>query len=166
MPSVAIARATAAAIGTPSTPQRVDSDMSAIATTVAVLGCSNSRTTSGEKLVSDDCAQSIDEKRSPACQSRRPMKSKPDPCERLRWSPMRHLAHPLQDHQLDLGDVGQVDQRRDRPSAAPHRPHGIGTRSTTSWMTASVVRPWLAACGPSQMRWLRMYGASSWMSSG
>ncbi len=25
-------------------------------------------------------------------------------------------------------------------------------------MTASVVSPWLAACGPSQMRWLRMYG--------
>ena len=40
--------------------------------TVAVLGCSNSRMIIGEKLVSDDCAQSIDEKRSPACQSRRP----------------------------------------------------------------------------------------------
>ena len=61
---------------------------SATASTVAVLGCSNSRTTSGEKLVSDDCAQSIDEKRSPACQSRRPRKSKPEPCERLRWSPI------------------------------------------------------------------------------
>ena len=78
------ARATAAAIGTPSTPQRVDGERSAIAMTVAVLGCSNSRTMSGEKLVSDDCAQSIDENRSPACQSRSPTKSNPEPCERLR----------------------------------------------------------------------------------
>ena len=54
----AIARARS---GTPSTPQRVDSDRSATATIVAVLGCSNSRTISGLKLVSDDCGQSIDD---------------------------------------------------------------------------------------------------------
>ena len=54
-----------AAIGTPSMPQRVDSETSATTTTPAVLGCSNSRTISGLKLVSDDCAQSIDAKRSP-----------------------------------------------------------------------------------------------------
>ena len=88
IPIVAIARATTAAIGTPFMPQRVDSDASATTMTVAVLGCSNSRTMSGEKFVSVDCAQSIDEKRSPACQSRRPRKSKPEPCEWLRWSPM------------------------------------------------------------------------------
>ena len=68
----------------------------------------------------------------------------------------RHLAHPLEDDQLDFGDVGEVDERRDL--LVVPRPHGIGTRSMMSWMTASVVRPWLAACGPSQMRWLRMYG--------
>ena len=84
MPMVAMARATAAAIGTPWMPQRVEGETSAMATTVAVLGCSNSRTMSGEKLVRDDCAQSIDAKRSPACQSRSPMKSNPVPCERLR----------------------------------------------------------------------------------
>jgi len=40
MPMVPIVRAIAAAIGTPSMPHRVDSDASAIATTVAVLRCS------------------------------------------------------------------------------------------------------------------------------
>src|SRR6187397_3112647 len=71
----------------------------------------------------------------------------------------RHLAHPLQDHQLDFGDVREAD-------IGSVCCHGIGTRSMTSWMTASVVRPWLAACGPSQTRWGSTYGASSWMSSG
>ena len=79
MPIVPIARAIAAAIGTPSMPHRVDSEPSATATTVAVLGCSKSRTISGLKLVSDDCAQSICEVRSPGCQSRRPTKSNPVP---------------------------------------------------------------------------------------
>ena len=110
---VAIARAIAAAIGTPSTPQRVDSDASATASTVAVLGCSNSRTISGEKLVSDDCAQSIDEKRSPGCQSRRPDEVEAGPCERLRWSPIVTSRIRFRMTQLDLGDVGQVDERRD-----------------------------------------------------
>ena len=73
------------------------------------------------------------------------------------------LTHPLEDDQLDLADLRQVDQRGDLLLA---RPHGIGTRATTSFTTSSAVRPWLAACGPSQMRWLRMYGARSWMSSG
>ena len=40
MPIVPIVRAMAAAIGTPSMPQRVESDASATATTVAVLRCS------------------------------------------------------------------------------------------------------------------------------
>ena len=74
------ARATGAAIGTPLTPHRVDNDRSVTATTVAVLGCSNSRTISGEKLVSVDWPQSIDEKRSPGCHSRSPTKSNPGPC--------------------------------------------------------------------------------------
>ena len=40
MPIVPIVRAIAAAIGTPSMPQRVESEASAMATTVAVLRCS------------------------------------------------------------------------------------------------------------------------------
>ena len=79
MPIVARLRAIVCAIGTPSMPQRVDSDRSATMTTLDVLGCSNSRMMSGLKLVSDDCGQSIDSKRSPACHSRRPTKSNPDP---------------------------------------------------------------------------------------
>ena len=59
---------------------------SAIATTVAVLCCSNSRMIIGEKLFSDDCAQSIDETdRRPAVAE---AKSKPVPCDRhgaRRW---------------------------------------------------------------------------------
>ena len=83
----------------------------------------------------------------------------------------RELAHPLQDEQLDLGDIRQADERLAvvLVGRAPRRvaaSHGIGTRWTTSSMTASVVRPWLAACGPSQMRWPSTYGARSWMSSG
>src|SRR5439155_12582390 len=42
----------------------------------------------GLKLVSVDCAQSICDILSPACQSRRPTKSKPDPWKRLRCSPI------------------------------------------------------------------------------
>jgi len=72
MPMVPMARAMAAAIGTPSMPQRVDSEPSATAITVAVLGCSKSRTIIGLKLVSDDCGQSICDMRSPACHSRSP----------------------------------------------------------------------------------------------
>ena len=79
MPIVASARAIVVAIGTPSMPQRVESDRSATITTLDVLGCSNSRMISGLKLVSDDCGQSIVSKRSPACHSRSPTKSNPDP---------------------------------------------------------------------------------------
>src|SRR5438477_3104687 len=75
----------------------------------------------------------------------------------------RELAHPVQDAQLNLGEIREVHQRIVGVLAASH---GMATRSTTSLMTASVVRPWLAACGPSQMRCLRMWGARSWMSSG
>ena len=62
-----------------SAPHRVDADRSATMIMLEVVGCSNSRTISGLKLVSDDCAQSIASKRSPACQSRRPTKSNPVP---------------------------------------------------------------------------------------
>ncbi len=79
MPMVPMVRAIAAAIGMPSMPQRVESDASATAMTVAVLRCSYSRTTIGLKLVSVDCAQSMFDIRSPGCQSRRPTKSKPCP---------------------------------------------------------------------------------------
>ena len=43
---------------------------------------------SGEKPVNDDCAQSMDASRSPACQPLSPVKSNPEPRERLRCSPM------------------------------------------------------------------------------
>src|SRR5207253_2422778 len=81
----------------------------------------------------------------------------------------RELAHPLQDEQLDFRDLGQVDELvlltiLGRRGQNLHQ--GIATRSRMSLMTTSTVRPWLAACGPSQMRWLRMYCARSWMSSG
>jgi hypothetical protein len=78
MPIVAIARAISVAICAPRSldcpvaPQRVDADRSATMTTLDVVGCSNSRTISGLKLLSDDCGQSMCSKRSPACQSRRP----------------------------------------------------------------------------------------------
>ena len=65
----------------------------------------------------------------------------------------RELAHPAQDEQLDLGQLGEIDERFDVGFSGPH---GMGIRSMTSLMTVSVVRPWLAACGPSQMRWPRM----------
>ena len=129
-----------------------------------MLGCSNSRTIERLKLVSDDCAQSIDEKRSPGLPVAQADEVEPDAVRAAAVLAERDLAHPLQDEQLDLGDVGEVDERRDL--LVVPGPHGIGTRSMMSWMTASVVRPWLAACGPSQMRWPRTYGASSWMSSG
>jgi len=58
----------------PCAPQRVDIDASATATMAALLSCSNSRTMSGLKLVSDDCAQSIADGRSPGSQSRTPTK--------------------------------------------------------------------------------------------
>ena len=68
-------------------PQRVESDASATATIVAVLSCSNSRDTRGLKFVIDDCAQSMDDMRSPGCQSRVPTRLKPPPLNRLAWSP-------------------------------------------------------------------------------
>ncbi len=108
-----IARAIAAAIGTPSMPQRVDSDPSATTMTLAVLGCSKSRTTSGLKLVSVDCGQSIADSRSPACQSRRPTKSKPGAVKQAAVLADRELAHPPQDEQLDLGQLRQIDERLD-----------------------------------------------------
>ena len=78
MPTVAMARAIRVAICVPResdppvAPQRVDADRSATMITLDVVGCSNSRTISGLKLLSDDCGQSMFSKRSPACQSRSP----------------------------------------------------------------------------------------------
>ena len=69
----------AAAMGVPPVPHRVEGDESATTTIGAVPGCSYSRTISGLKFVSDDCGQSIDDSRSPACQSRSPTKSTPVP---------------------------------------------------------------------------------------
>ena len=79
MPIVAIARAMALAMSAPLAPQRVDSDVSATATTPAVLGCSNSRTIIGLKLVMVDCAHSTCDSLSPGCHSRSPTKSNPRP---------------------------------------------------------------------------------------
>ena len=111
MPMVAIARAIAAAIGTPSTPQRVDSDASATTIDVAVLGCSNSRTieraeVGQRRLRPVDRGQAI--ARLPVAQA--------DEVEAgaVRQAAViadRELPHPAQDEQLDLGDVGQVDER-------------------------------------------------------
>ena len=186
MPIVPIARAIAAAIGMPSMPQRVDSDASATTMTVAVLAllelADDHRAEVGERRL-----RPVDRSTSgrPACQSRRPTKSKPVPVKQAAVLADRELAHPPQDQQLDLGELRQVDERLDVLLSRPHRnldwsrchessrhvvqhclscfatsrlhpDHGIATRSTTSSMTLSVVSPWLAACGPSQMRWLRM----------
>ena len=85
--SVATARAMTAAIGAPAAPQRVDRDVSATMTRRAVLCCSNSRVTSGLKLVRVDCGQSIDAARSPGCQSRRPANSNPAPWKTLGCAP-------------------------------------------------------------------------------
>ena len=114
MPMVPMVRAIAAAIGTPSMPQRVDSERVGDGDRPsAVLRCSKSRTTIGLKLVSVDCAQSMFDIRSPGCQSRRPTKSKPVPVEQAAVLADRELAHPAQDQQLDLGELRQVDERLD-----------------------------------------------------
>ena len=87
MPTVATERAIAAAIDEPCAPQRVDSDASATAMIVALLFCSNSRVIMGLKLVSDDCAQSIEDSLSPGSQSRSPTKLNPGPLNALAWPP-------------------------------------------------------------------------------
>ena len=60
------------------------------------------------------------------------------------------LAHPLEDDEFEFRDVREVDEGCQFLVVA--RSHGTGTRAMTSSITAFVVRPWLAACGPSQMR--------------
>ena len=87
-----------------------------------------------------------------------PDEIEPRAVEEARVLADRELAHPFHDAELDLRHVRQGDEG--------HLAHGIGVRSMMSAITASVVRPWLAACGPSQMRWPSTYGARSWMSSG
>jgi hypothetical protein len=82
-PTAATARAIAVSIVAPCAPQRVDIEASATATMAALLSCSNSRTMSGLKFVSDDCAQSIDDGRSPGSQSRMPTKWNPGPLNTL-----------------------------------------------------------------------------------
>jgi len=85
---VPIVRAMAAAMGMPSMPQRVESDASATAITVAVLRCSNSRTTIGLKFVSEglrpvDVGHAV--ARLPVAQTD---EVEPDPRNRLRCSPI------------------------------------------------------------------------------
>ncbi len=82
-PMAATDRAIAAAIDVPCVPHRVDSEASATAMITALLGCSNSRTTIGLKLVTVDCAQSIEDARSPGSQSRTPTKLNPGPLNTL-----------------------------------------------------------------------------------
>src|SRR4029079_6672225 len=79
-----------------------------------------------------------------------PHEIEPRPFERARVTAQGELSHALQDEQLDLGDVRQADERL---GGLPVH-HGTGTCSMTSLITMSTVTPWLAACGPSQMRWL------------
>src|SRR5438105_11179748 len=102
----------------------------------------------------------------------------------------RVLLHPPQHAQLDLRDVCEVYEVivvYSRGSLAPLGSlrlwgpgaprrfatlsldsclHGIGVLETMSSITCSDVRPWLVACGPSQMRWLSTYFARSCTSSG
>ena len=82
-PTAATDRAMAAAMGAPAAPQRVESEASATTMMVDVLSCSNSRVMSGLKLVSDDCAQSMHDIRSPGAQSRMPTKLNPGPLKTL-----------------------------------------------------------------------------------
>ena len=168
MPIVAIARAIAAAIGTPSMPQRVDSEPSATATTRG-----------GARLLelADDQRAEVGERRlrpvdrreavaRPASRAGRRSRS-PVPWNRLRCSPIVNSRIRLQDEQLDLGELRQVDERRLAGLGSALDLAFLGrrvrifiresrTRSMMSLITASVVSPWLAACGPSQMRWPRM----------
>src|SRR6476620_371463 len=95
MPTVAIARAISVAICSPRfspdaaiATQRVDAERSATMIALHVVGCSNSRTTSGLKLVRDDCGHSMFSKRSPDCQSRSPTKSNRVPWNMLECSPI------------------------------------------------------------------------------
>src|SRR5262245_37049859 len=72
------------------------------------------------------------------------------------------FLHPFQDEQLNLRNLGEIDERfGDRTGL-----HETGTRFTMSSINMSTVTPWLAACGPSQMRCPSTYLARSWMSSG
>ena len=139
IPTVATARAIAAAIGTPSMPQRVDSDASATATTVGVAGLLE---------LADDQRAEVGQRRLRPVDRRHPVARLPvaqadeveaGAVEHAAVLADRELAHPLQDEQLDLGDLRQVDERR-RPSCrgSPRDPHGIGTRSMMSSITASV----------------------------
>jgi|GEM_PF-5725555 len=49
----------------------------------------------------------------------------------------------------------------DADAPPPRGAQGMATFSMMSLTTASVVRPWLAAWGPSQMRWPSTYWARS-----
>ena len=187
MPTVAMARAISVAICMPRlsappalAPQRVDADRSATMITLEVVGCSNSRTISGLKLVSDDCGQSMCLEAIAGLPVAQADEVEARAVKHAGVLADRELAHPLEDEQLDLGDLREVDERLDFLFASPQRAfsrgrannpervcdrrqpdayeskgdhHGIGVFSMMSLITASVVRPWLAACGPSQRRW-------------
>ena len=94
------------------TPHRVDSDASATATTVAVLSCSNSR---------DDERAEVGQRRLRPVDRRHAIARLPvaqadeveaGALEHARVIAERELLHPLQDEQLDLGDLREVDERR------------------------------------------------------
>ena len=108
---VPIARAMAAAIGTPSTPHRVDSDTSATAITVG-----------GARLLelAHDQRAEVGERRLRPVDRRQPIarlpvaqadEIEPGAVKQAAVIADRELAHPLQDEQLDLGEVREVDER-------------------------------------------------------
>ena len=153
-PSVATAQAMADAIGAPWTPHSVERDASATATSAAVLGCSYSRTIIGLKLFRGrlwpvDGREAV--ARLPVTQAH---VVKAGAVGLAVVVATCHFAHAAQDTKFDFGNVRQAHERSRRilgPGACRLR-HGTGTRATTSSMTASVVNPWLAACGPSHSR--------------
>ena len=125
MPMVPMARAIAAAIGTPSMPQRVDSERSATATT-----CGRARLLE----IADDERAEVGQRGLRPVDRRRPVAglplAQPDEIEAVAVEQAamlagRHLAHPLQDDELDFVELGQVDERLDLLLA---RPHGMPTR--------------------------------------
>ena len=113
MPIVPIARAIAAAIGTPSMPQRVDSDPSATAMMVAVLALLE---------VAHDHRAEVRQRRLRPVDLRHPIarlpvaqadEVEPRSVEQAAVLADGELAHPAQDQQLDLGQLRQVHERFD-----------------------------------------------------
>jgi hypothetical protein len=143
---VAIARARCAR-STPPEPQRRQRP-AATATIVPVVGCSKVLTMSGLKGSARTAASrwTRSDRPLPSREGRRSRTRAVDPAAVLSG---RELGHALADHELDLGDLREIDE-------AVRFDHGMGTLSITSLITTSIVMPWLAACGPSQIRWPRI----------